>query len=174
MLQTPLDTNRSVHEPRVTGVSPRPTDQRQRLKTAKHEGPGSSLSSGRVRNSVVLGHTRVVQPDEELIVGVQGPATLRLAERRRTAAASIGIDEFFTARAPPIGGHGVLPTPRSTRPRGEVSCINPVNVRGQCTAPSSAVLALTRSDTAQGMRTSPGLFALADLTEPAGRPWEVR
>jgi hypothetical protein len=27
-----------IHEPRVTGVSPRPTDQRQRQKTAKHEG----------------------------------------------------------------------------------------------------------------------------------------
>src|ERR687897_3494915 len=26
-----------IHEPRVTGVSPRPTDQRQRQKTAKHE-----------------------------------------------------------------------------------------------------------------------------------------
>src|SRR3954454_17064552 len=26
----PLDTNRSVHEPPVTGVSPRPTDRRQR------------------------------------------------------------------------------------------------------------------------------------------------
>src|SRR3954454_5296766 len=28
-----------IHEPRVTGVSPRPTDQRERQKTAKHEGP---------------------------------------------------------------------------------------------------------------------------------------
>jgi hypothetical protein len=27
-----------IHEPRVTGVSPRPTDRRQRQKTAKHEG----------------------------------------------------------------------------------------------------------------------------------------
>src|SRR3954447_24479390 len=27
-----------IHEPRVTGVSPRPTDQRERQKTAKHEG----------------------------------------------------------------------------------------------------------------------------------------
>src|SRR3954453_16185579 len=26
-----------IHEPRVTGVSPRPTDQRERQKTAKHE-----------------------------------------------------------------------------------------------------------------------------------------
>jgi hypothetical protein len=26
-----------IHEPRVTGVSPRPTDRRQRQKTAKHE-----------------------------------------------------------------------------------------------------------------------------------------
>jgi hypothetical protein len=28
-----------IHEPRVTGVSPRPTDRRQRQKTAKHERP---------------------------------------------------------------------------------------------------------------------------------------
>ena len=28
-----------IHEPRLTGVSPRPTDQRQRQKTAKHETP---------------------------------------------------------------------------------------------------------------------------------------
>ena len=28
-----------IHEPLVTGVSPRPTDRRQRQKTAKHEGP---------------------------------------------------------------------------------------------------------------------------------------
>ena len=34
-----------IHEPRVTGVSPRPTDQRQRQKTAKHEGGSSSLRS---------------------------------------------------------------------------------------------------------------------------------
>ena len=27
-----------IYEPLVTGVSPRPTDQRQRQKTAKHEG----------------------------------------------------------------------------------------------------------------------------------------
>ena len=27
-----------IHEPRVTGVSPRPTDQRGARKTAKHEG----------------------------------------------------------------------------------------------------------------------------------------
>jgi hypothetical protein len=27
-----------IHEPPVTGVSPRPMDQRQRQKTAKHEG----------------------------------------------------------------------------------------------------------------------------------------
>src|SRR3954470_17345212 len=31
-----------IHEPRVTGVSPRPTDQRQRQKTAKHEGGRAS------------------------------------------------------------------------------------------------------------------------------------
>src|SRR5215212_10964517 len=30
MLQTPLDTNRSVHEPLVIGVSPRLTDRRRR------------------------------------------------------------------------------------------------------------------------------------------------
>jgi hypothetical protein len=30
-----------IHEPRVTGVSPRPTDQRERQKTAKHEPPVS-------------------------------------------------------------------------------------------------------------------------------------
>ena len=28
-----------IHEPLVTGVSPRPTDQRQRQETAKHEAP---------------------------------------------------------------------------------------------------------------------------------------
>jgi hypothetical protein len=39
------------------------------------------LSSGRVRNSVVLGHTRVAQPDDAIVGGVQGPATLRFAER---------------------------------------------------------------------------------------------
>ena len=38
MLRTPLDTNRSVHEPRVTGVSPRPTDQRQRQKNCETRG----------------------------------------------------------------------------------------------------------------------------------------
>ena len=42
-----------IHEPLVTGVSPRPTDQRQRQKTAKHEltrevGPGrpAGVSTG--------------------------------------------------------------------------------------------------------------------------------
>src|SRR4051812_45164354 len=72
------------------------------------------LSSGRVRNSVVLGRKRVVQPDEQLIVGMQGPATLRLAEPQRTAAASIRIDEFLTARASPVGGHAVLHNTRSS------------------------------------------------------------
>jgi hypothetical protein len=33
-----------IHEPRVTGVSPRPTDQRQRQKTAKHEGHDPALA----------------------------------------------------------------------------------------------------------------------------------
>ena len=38
-----------IHEPRVTGVSPRPTDRRQRQKTAKHEASGriAELSSSR-------------------------------------------------------------------------------------------------------------------------------
>jgi|tagenome__1003787_1003787.scaffolds.fasta_scaffold20855750_2 hypothetical protein len=31
-----------IHEPLVIGVSPRPTDQRQRLETAKHEGRGGA------------------------------------------------------------------------------------------------------------------------------------
>jgi hypothetical protein len=34
-------SHRKIHEPLVTGVSPRPTDQRQRQKTAKHEGVGA-------------------------------------------------------------------------------------------------------------------------------------
>ena len=32
-------SHRKIHEPSVTGVSPRPMDQRQRQETAKHEGP---------------------------------------------------------------------------------------------------------------------------------------
>jgi hypothetical protein len=34
-----------IHEPRITGVSPRPTDRRQRQKTAKHEGTDASRAS---------------------------------------------------------------------------------------------------------------------------------
>jgi hypothetical protein len=64
--------------------------------------------------SVALGHTRVVQRDDEIIVGVRGPATLRLVEPPRTAAAAVRVDEFFTARAPPVGGHAVL---SSIRPK---------------------------------------------------------
>jgi len=66
------------------------------------------------------GHRGVVaKPDDEVIVGARGPATLCLAEPRRTAAASIRIDEFFTARAPLIGGHAVLATTRSN-----LTCLN--------------------------------------------------
>ena len=98
--------------------------------TVEHLPPGTSKWNkilGRVRNPVVLGHTRVVQPDDEIVAGVQGPATLRLAERRRTATASIRVDEFLTARAPPIGGHGVLPSTRSNE-TARRSRVNPVNV----------------------------------------------
>jgi hypothetical protein len=43
-----------IHELLVTGVSPRPTDRRQRQKTAKHEGSAARSS---VTSSTPLKHS---------------------------------------------------------------------------------------------------------------------
>src|SRR3954454_17505103 len=64
--------------------------------------------SGCVRKSVVVGRRHVVQPDDEIILRLRGPATLRLAGPPRTAAAAVRFEEFFTARAPPVGGHVLI------------------------------------------------------------------
>ena len=42
----PSSSHPKIHEPHVTGVSPRPTHQRQRQKTAKHEGKPAWNSTG--------------------------------------------------------------------------------------------------------------------------------
>jgi hypothetical protein len=56
-----------IHEPSVTGVSPRPTDRRQPQKTAKHEGAGSTRST-RGADMIANGRT----PPCSLTVGEGG------------------------------------------------------------------------------------------------------
>jgi hypothetical protein len=56
-----LASSRSkIHEPRVTGVSPRPTDQRQRQKLRNTRGPGRCVASARTwwTSPAVVGRSR--------------------------------------------------------------------------------------------------------------------
>jgi hypothetical protein len=56
-----------IHEPRVTGVSPRPTGRRQRQKTAKHEGGRGKLppATRQARSLENLGWTYADLDDQE-------------------------------------------------------------------------------------------------------------
>ena len=63
-----------IHEPLVTGVSPRPTDQRQRQKTAKHEG-------SKARFEIFEPGLRRLYSSEVQLRLVVGPGPARLPRR---------------------------------------------------------------------------------------------
>ena len=74
------DSPAKIHDPPVTGVSPRPTDQRGARKTAKHEGHGSALlriclgSYDRLDVQELAGHATGTGASPTPAAGARSPA----------------------------------------------------------------------------------------------------